>query len=84
VKIKKTFTDNIKSKFKNLLIKNNLIKKIIVMFNEDLILPKTYGFSKFDNLSMGEVFRDLNKFFVNNKKFHIKKINHNSYLLKKI
>ena len=59
---------------KNLLIKSELIRKTLSNINEDLILTKNYGLSKFDKLtSKKEIQKDINKFNINKKKNRLKK-----------
>ncbi len=86
---KNLISNSLKSNVKNLLIKSELIRKTLSNINEDLILTKNYGLSKFDKLTSKEIQKDINKFNINKKKNRLKKvelqkINTNSFLLKKI
>ena len=82
-------TDGIKSNIKNFFIKSNIVRKTLSHINEDLILPRSYGFSKFDKLTSDEIQKDIKKLFVyrekkRTKKIELQKININSFLLKKV
>ena len=84
-------TDNlfnkIKSNIKNFLIKYNIVTKYLLRINEDHILPKSYGFAKFNGLTSKEIKKNLLELRISNgnnfiKKISLQKINSNSFLLK--
>jgi len=87
--LKKTDTifNKTKSNIKNFLIKYNIVTKYLLSINEDLILPKSYGFAKFNGLTSKEIKNDLLELRISNdnnfiKKISLQKINSNSFLLK--
>jgi surface carbohydrate biosynthesis protein len=87
--IKKTnnIFNKTKSNIKNFLIKFNIVTKYLLSIDEDLILPKSYGFAKFNSLTSKEIKKDLLELRISNdiklvKKISLQKINTNSFLLK--
>ncbi len=78
------FINEKKSIIKKFLIKNKILNKFLLDYNEDYVLPKEYLVAKFNRLTSKEIQKDFNNFFKEDKKkrnYKITQVHKNSYLL---
>ena len=69
---------------KNFLLKYSIFSKIISLFDPNFLLSKVYKDSKFEEISIPKLKKDIKKFQkIDNKKFKFKiqKIDNNSFLV---